>query len=298
MHDPSPAARYRDVPARGRRPPSSHGPGGRASGRSQAASPRPHARRPIRARHYSPRTEKTYVHWIRRYIFFHGKRHPAEMGAARSPRFSPRSPPGARSRRPPRTRRSALCSSSTVRCSSISLGSRLVRAKRPERLPVVLTREEVRAVLARLNGVAPDGAPPVRGRAAAARVRRLRVKDVDFGANQIMVRDGKGGKDRGRCYPPRQERARRHLTRVREQHTRSPHGAGWVELPAALARKYPMPAGSGAGSGYSRPRALPWTGDRAASPSPPARVGPAARGQGRGARRGPAQARDLPHLPA
>ena len=118
----------------------------------------------------------------------------------------------------------------------------LVRAKRPERLPVVLTREEVRAVIQRLEGVPRLMAYLLYG--AGLRVLeccRLRVQDVDFATNQIVVRGGKGDKDRVTMLPVAVKRAlARHLESVREQHQDDlKHGAGWVELPTALVRKYP-----------------------------------------------------------
>ena len=150
-------------------------------------------REAVRTRHYSRRTEKAYVHWIKRYIFFHGKRHPAEMGAAEVTAF-----------------RTALAVSRKVAASTQNqalsallflyrevLGVELpwlddvVRAKRPLRLPVVLTRDEVRAVLQRLDGVPRLMAILLYG--AGLRLLeccRLRVKDVDFATNQITVRDG------------------------------------------------------------------------------------------------------------
>ncbi len=118
----------------------------------------------------------------------------------------------------------------------------IVRAKRPERLPVVLTREEVRAVLGRLDGMPRLMACLLYG--AGLRVLeccRLRVQDVDFSANQIVVRGGKGDKDRVTMLPAAVKAdLARHLAGVRAQHQRDlTVGAGWVELPTALLRKYP-----------------------------------------------------------
>src|SRR5438876_454033 len=118
----------------------------------------------------------------------------------------------------------------------------VVRARRPERLPVVLTRDEERAVLGRLDGPARLMACLLYG--AGLRVLeccRLRVQDVDFAANQIVVRGGKGDKDRVTMLPVAVKRALAwHLKSVREQHQDDlKHGAGWVELPTALVRKYP-----------------------------------------------------------
>jgi integron integrase len=118
----------------------------------------------------------------------------------------------------------------------------VVRAKRPRRLPVVLTREEVGAVLDALEGIPRLVALLLYG--SGLRLLeglRLRVKDVDFGSNQITVRSGKGDKDRVTLLPAAaRERLEQHLVEVRKQHARDvAAGAGWVALPAALARKYP-----------------------------------------------------------
>jgi integron integrase len=118
----------------------------------------------------------------------------------------------------------------------------VVRAKRPVRLPVVLTRDEVRAVIERLAGPPRLMACLLYG--AGLRVLeccRLRIQDVDFGSNQIVVRAGKGDKDRTTMLPAvAKADIARHLGRVRDQHERDlAAGAGWVELPNALARKYP-----------------------------------------------------------
>jgi integron integrase len=118
----------------------------------------------------------------------------------------------------------------------------VVRAKRPQHLPVVLTRDEVRAVLQRLDGVPRLMALLLYG--AGLRLLeccRLRVKDVDFARNQILIRDGKGHKDRVTMLPAAVKTALAlHLAGAREQHQADlRHGAGWVELPGALLRKYP-----------------------------------------------------------
>jgi integron integrase len=118
----------------------------------------------------------------------------------------------------------------------------VVRAKRPQYLPVVLTRDEVRAVLQRLEGVPRLMAILLYG--AGLRLLeccRLRVKDVDFATNQIVIRDGKGRKDRVTMLPAAVKATLiAHVERVRAQHQADlRQGAGWVELPSALARKYP-----------------------------------------------------------
>src|SRR5206468_5338489 len=118
----------------------------------------------------------------------------------------------------------------------------LVRAKRPQPLPTVLTRDEVRAVLERLDCTPRLMALLLYG--AGLRLLeccRLRIKDVDFATNQITIRDGKGGKDRMTMLPRTVKAGLvAHIEGVRQQHTVDVlRGWGWVELPFALARKYP-----------------------------------------------------------
>ena len=198
----------------------------------------------VRARHFSRRSEKAYVHWTKRYIFFHGKRHPAEMGAREVTEFL--TALAVRDKVAASTQNQAL--SALLFLYRHVLGVELpwlddlVRAKRPQRLPVVLTREEVRLVLGHLNGVSHLMAIILYG--AGLRLLeccRLRIQDVDFATNQIVIRDGKGGKDRMTMLPAAvKTELVRHVARVREQHEADlRQGAGWVELPWALARKYP-----------------------------------------------------------
>ena len=173
-----------------------------------AEAPRPRlldrVREAIRTRPYSRRTEKAYVHWIKRYIFFHGKRHPLEMGAAEVTAFL--TALAVQSKVAASTQNQAL--SALLFLYREVLGVELpwlddvVRAKRPLRLPVVLTRDEVRAVLQRLDGLPRLMAILLYG--AGLRLLeccRLRVKDVDFAMNQITIRDGKGHKDRATMLP-------------------------------------------------------------------------------------------------
>ena len=176
----------------------------------------------IRARHYSPRTEEAYVGWIKRYIFFHGKRHPAEMGGGEVTRFL--SSLALDGRVAASTQNQALSALLFLYQEVLQqhlpwLGG-VVRAKAPVRLPVVLTREEVQAVLTQLRGT-----PRLMGTllyGAGLRLlecARLRVKDVDFGVNQILVRNGKGQKDRVTLLPVTVKAdLARHLEAVREQH--------------------------------------------------------------------------------
>jgi integron integrase len=201
-------------------------------------------REAIRSRHYSRNTEDAYVAWIKRFIFFHGKRHPAEMGAEEVTRFL--SSLALDGRVAASTQNQALSALlflyREVLQQDLPWLEGVVRAKRPIRLPVVLTREEVQAVLAHLRGT-----PRLMGTllyGAGLRLlecARLRVKDVDFGLNHILVRDGKGQKDRVTLLPGAiQDELVRHLEGVRQQHQRDLlKGAGWVVLPGGLDRKYP-----------------------------------------------------------
>jgi len=198
----------------------------------------------IRARHYSRRTEGAYVAWIRRYILFHDKRHPTDMGAPEITRFL--SSLAVEGNVAASTQNQALSALLFLYRDVLEVElpwlDGIVRAKRPQRLPVVLTRDEVRAVLRRLEGAPRLMAYLLYG--AGLRLLeccRLRVQDVDFASNQIVVRGGKGDKDRMTMLPAviKPDLAR-HLESVREQYRRDVEcGAGWVELPTALARKYP-----------------------------------------------------------
>ena len=201
----------------------------------------------IRRRHYSYRTEETYVHWIRRFIFFTGKRHPRELGAAEVTAFLNHLA----------SERHVAASTQNQALSALLflykevLGAPLPwldgleRAKRPVRMPTVLTAEEVRRLLARMHGTKKLMASLLYG--AGLRLReclKLRVKDVDFGYRQILVRDGKGGKDRVTMLPePLIEPLKAQLEGAKRLHERDlADGCGDVELPDALARKYPRAA--------------------------------------------------------
>jgi integron integrase len=215
-------------------------------------SPRPprlldRVRQTIRARHYSPRTEKAYVGWIRRFVRFHQLRHPREMGVAEITRFL--SGLATHGRVAASTQNQALSAIlflyREVLEQDVEWMKDLVRAKRPQRLPVVLTRDEVHEILARLHGTPWLMASLLYG--AGLRVMecaRLRVKDIDLERNEITVRDGKGAKDRVTMLPVRLKPSlAAHLQRVKAQHERDlQRGAGSVELPFGLTRKYPRAA--------------------------------------------------------
>ena len=198
----------------------------------------------IRSRHYSVRTEEAYVAWIKRYIFFHGKRHPSDMGAEEVTRFlSSLALDGHVAASTQNQALSALLFLyKEVLEQDLPWLDGIVRAKRPMRLPVVLTREEVHAILSHLRGTPRLMATLLYG--AGLRLlecAELRVKDVDFGLNHIVVRNGKGQKDRVTLLSATvKPDLARHLEAVRQQHQRDlTKGAGWVELPGALERKYP-----------------------------------------------------------
>ncbi len=198
----------------------------------------------IRMRHYSRRTEKAYVGWIRRFILFHGKRHPLEMGEVEISRFL--SSLAVDSRVSASTQNQALNALlflyRDVLHQDFPWLKDVVRAKSPRRLPVVLTRQEVRAVLDQLSGT-----PRLMGvllYGAGLRLlecAQLRVKDVDFSAGQMIVRDGKGEKDRVALLPEEiRPDLKNHLEFVYQQHRKDlAQNAGWVELPYSLGKKYP-----------------------------------------------------------
>ena len=198
----------------------------------------------IRTRHLSGRTEEAYVFWIRRYILFHDKRHPASLGAEEVTRFL--SSLAVKRRLSASTQNQALSSLLFLYRHVLGVDlpwlDGLVRAKRPMHLPVVLSRGEVAAILSQLTG--PGWLMAMLLYGAGLRLLeclRLRVKDADFARGEITVRQGKGGRDR-RTMLPAAIRAplAAHLERVRRQHEADrTRGAGWVELPHSLGRKYP-----------------------------------------------------------
>ena len=201
-------------------------------------------RETLRARHGSRRTEKSYIGWIRRFILFHGKRHPAEMGAAEVTQFL--SNLAVHGNVASSTQNQALSALLFLYRHVLQVDlpwlDNVVRAKRSERLPVVLTRDEVRAVIRELQG--PPRLMAILLYGAGLRLlecARLRVKDVDFAANQIIVRAGKGDRDRVSMLPAAVKTdLARHLEMVRNHHEADlRQDAGWVDLPWALARKYP-----------------------------------------------------------
>jgi len=218
--------------------PESHTPGPRLLDRLRLA---------LRTRHYSRRTEEAYVGWVRRFVRFSAARHPANLGDAEVARFL--SSLALDRRVAAATQNQALSALlflyRDVLGRPLALPVDAVRAKRPKRLPAVLTRAEVGALLAQLDGTAWVMASLLYG--AGLRLQeclQLRVKDVEFDTGQILVRGGKGGKDRVTMLP-RVVRGplSAHLGSVCHLHERDlARGAGRTTLPHALARKYPNAA--------------------------------------------------------
>lgn len=198
----------------------------------------------MRARHLSPRTERAYVGWIIRYIRYHGTRHPTELGEAEIIAFLTHL---AAERSVSRSTQMQALSAllllyREVLARPVSDLRRVLRSASPTRLPAVLSRGEVRALLGQLHGTARLIGLLLYG--AGLRLLEcltLRVKDLDFARGEIRVRRGKGGKDRVTMLPEIARPAlEKHLVRVRALHTRDLHeGAGRVALPTALDRKAP-----------------------------------------------------------
>jgi integron integrase len=201
----------------------------------------------LRVKHYSIRTETQYVQWIRRFILFHNKRHPRDMGAAELEAFLTHL--AVAGRVAASTQNQALSALlflyREVLATDLPWLDNVVRAKTPQRLPVVLTRQEVAAVLGRMAGVHGLMARLLYGTGLRLmECVRLRVKDVDFKQAEILVRDGKGAKDRVTMLPqalisPLQD----HLSWRRQvfEDDRA-KGMATVYMPDALDRKYPNAA--------------------------------------------------------
>jgi integron integrase len=198
----------------------------------------------LRLRHYSLRTEEAYLGWIRRFVWFHGKRHPREMGAAEVEAFL--TDLAVKRNVSAATQNQALAALLFLYKEVLGIQlpwlDEMVRAKRPKHLPTVLTVREVGAVLARLEGTVGLIAQLLYGTGMRLlEGLRLRVKDVDFDMRQITVRDGKGAKDRVTMLPAALvEPLRRHLAQVKILHEEDlAQGFGAVWLPDALRVKYP-----------------------------------------------------------
>ncbi|PYI92885.1 MAG: integron integrase [Verrucomicrobia bacterium] len=208
---------------------------------------RPRFSRLLRVKHYSLRTEQIYIDWIRRFILFHGKRHPETMGeddiaaflshlaidqhvaaATQNQAFS-----------------ALLFLFQQVLERKLNFIAGVERVRRPAKLPVVFTRDEERAVMAHLSGDYRLMTEVLYGSGLRLmEALRLRIKDVDFGYNQITVRDGKGMRERVTLLPKQLKQAlKAQLERVKLLHERDlARGGGAVYLPHGLRRKYPNAA--------------------------------------------------------
>jgi integron integrase len=198
----------------------------------------------IRTRHYSPRTEEAYVYWIRRYIVFHEKKHPSTLGAPDLSRFLTWL--AVERQVSASTQNQALSAVlflyKEVLAIDVGAVPPVVRARTPERLPVVLSRDEMVALLKQLTGTERLIVMLLYG--SGVRLEEcleLRVKDLDFDRHQITVRQGKGQKDRVTMLPvAARETLTGHLVDVRRLHEADlARGFGRVVLPFALGRKFP-----------------------------------------------------------
>jgi integron integrase len=198
----------------------------------------------LRVRHYSIRTEQAYVDWIRRFVLFHDKQHPAALGLPEIEAFLTHL--AVELRVAASTQNQALSALlflyREVLRHEIADGVAMVRANKPARVPTVMTKEEVFQVIGCMTGIPQLMAKLLYGSGLRLlECARLRVKDLDFARHQVVVRDGKGAKDRRTMLPerlvaPLQE----HLVRVRRLHEEDlAQGYGAVYLPDALERKYP-----------------------------------------------------------
>ena len=198
----------------------------------------------IRARHLSFRTEKTYLHWIRRYIRYHDRRHPREMGALEVEDFL--TSLAVKNQVSASTQNQALAAILFLYRDVLDITlpwlTDLIRAKRPQRLPVVLTRDEVQQLLSKISGVEWLAASMLYGTGMRlGECVQLRIKDIDLARREILIRDAKGQKDRVTVLP---ESLLPHVNAQCRQ-ARSLYdkdrgeGKPGVTLPYALKRKYP-----------------------------------------------------------
>jgi integron integrase len=198
----------------------------------------------IRLKHYSYSTEKTYVHWARRYILYHNKRHPAEMGVAEIEAFLTHlaKDENVSASTQNQALNALLFLYRNVLQMDIAIPIHALRAKPCEYLPTVLSKDETIRVLSGMQGVHQLMAKLLYGCGLRLmECMRLRVKDIDFEQSQIIVREGKGEKDRATMLPASLiQPLKNQITFVKNQHERDlAQGYGSVELPFALARKYP-----------------------------------------------------------
>lgn len=224
----------------------------------------------IRCKHYSIRTEQSYVDWIKRYIYFHKKQHPKDMGETHISDFLTHL--AVDKKVASSTQNQALCAlvflyREVIKKEIGDFGS-LIRAKKPQKLPVVFTREEVKQILLQLSGANWLMGQLIYG--AGLRVMecvRLRVKDVDFGYGQIVVRDGKGKKDRVTMLPDIiVEELQRNLLKIKKIHDLDlKAGFGAVYLPYAVKGNIKTPISAGLGNMFSRRPGVPLIRARASN---------------------------------
>jgi integron integrase len=199
----------------------------------------------LRTRHYSRRTEQTYLAWVRRYILFHSKKHPSSMGAQEINAFI--SHLALQEKVAASTQNQALSAIVFLyrhvlhlELDQVALGA--VRPRKPKRVPTVLSKQEVKKVIDHMDGVFRLLAQLMYGSGLRLmEVLHLRVKDLDFANHQIVVRDGKGANDRVTMFPDTLlEPLRLHLEHVKALHKKDLFdGYGMVYLPDALDKKYP-----------------------------------------------------------
>lgn len=198
----------------------------------------------IRLKHFSIRTEETYVHWIKRFIIFHKKRHPLEMGEQQIREFLSNLASQLNVARATQNLalQSILFLYREVLHKEIAHIDNIERAKKEAKVPIVFTRDEVTQILSNMKSTPYLMASLLYG--AGLRLMecvRLRVKDIDFNSNYILVREGKGEKDRVTILPEKlKEPLQKHLAKVKLLHEEDlREGYGEVYLPYALERKYP-----------------------------------------------------------
>ncbi len=201
----------------------------------------------IRVKHYSIRTETQYLQWIKRFIYFHGRRHPRDLGAPEVEAFL--SHLATEGNVSASTQNQALSALLFLYREVLGIDlpwmDTMVRAKKPQRLPVVLSRAEVALVLERMEGNYSLMARLLYGTGMRLmECCRLRVKDVDFERREILIRDGKGAKDRVTMLPevlilPFQEHLAKRSLLYKDDLAK---GMAGVFLPDALERKYPAAA--------------------------------------------------------
>ena len=198
----------------------------------------------MRVKHYSIRTEQAYIRWIKKFILFHGKRHPSEMGEPDVEAFLTwlATEENVAKSTQNQAFNALLFLYREVLKTPLEGRIDAVRSGKKQRLPVVLSREETAQLLSAMSGVPQLVAKLLYGTGMRLmECLRLRVKDIDFELNEIRVRNGKGGTDRLVFLPESIRPAlKEHLERVRLIHQNDlKHGYGEVYLPGALARKYP-----------------------------------------------------------